>query len=141
MNGEERMEIEAANTAFYRALESGSLEMMDEIWEHGERVRCVHPGWEMIAGWSRVRESWTKIFENGQKMRVSPTDVWVRIVGDLAFVTCTENITVFDETSFDSAQAAATNLFVRAQDRWLMIHHHASPIPMLVPDTSSDTIQ
>jgi hypothetical protein len=138
---EDTGKIEAANKAFYRALESGSLEMMDEIWEHGDGVRCVHPGWEMITGWTRVRDSWTKILENGQKMRVSPTDVWVRMVGDIAFVTCTENITVFDETSFDTAQAVATNLFVRIDDRWLMIHHHASPVPMLVPDTSSDTIQ
>jgi len=138
---EDLTKVEAANTAFYRALESGSVEMMDQIWEHGDRVRCVHPGWEMIAGWTKVRESWTRIFESGQKMRVSPTDISIRGVGDLAFVTCTENIAVFDETSFDSAQAAATNLFVRNDGLWLMIHHHASPIPMLVPDTSSDTIQ
>jgi hypothetical protein len=81
------------------------------------------------------------IFESGQKLRATPSDVWVRVDNDFAWVTCTENITVFNESSFDSALAAATNLFVLRDGRWLMVHHHASPIPIVVPDNSSDTIQ
>ena len=133
--------IEEANARFYRALESGDLERMDDVWAHEDWVRCVHPGWDLLTGWQRVRESWVMIFEGGQKMRASPSDVWIHTTGDLAVVTCTENITVFNEASFDSAQATATNLFVRRHGAWLMVHHHASPIPTIVPDTSSDTIQ
>jgi SnoaL-like protein len=141
MSSESKISVEQANAAFYRALESGVIERMDEVWAHESWVRCVHPGWDMIIGWQRVRESWDMIFDGGQKMRASPSDVWVSITGDLAWVTCTENITVFNEASFDSAQAAATNLFINQNDRWLMIHHHASPIPVIVPDSSSDIIQ
>jgi ketosteroid isomerase-like protein len=94
-----------------------------------------------LIGWPRVRESWEMIFEGGQRMRASPSDVWVRVIGDMAWVSCLENITVFGESSFDSAQAAATNLFIYRDNRWLMVHHHASPIPMIVPDASSDVIQ
>jgi uncharacterized protein (TIGR02246 family) len=133
--------IEEANTQFYRALESGDLARMEEVWAHEDWVRCVHPGWDLLTGWQRVRESWEMIFDGGQKMRASPSDVWVRAVGDLAVVTCTENITVFNEASFDSAQATATNLFVHREDRWLMVHHHASPIPTIVPERSSDLVQ
>jgi uncharacterized protein (TIGR02246 family) len=133
--------IEEANIRFYRALESGDLERMEEVWAHEDWVRCVHPGWDLLTGWQRVRESWQMIFEGGQKMRASPSEVWIHTTGDLAVVTCTENITVFNEASFDSAQATATNLFVRRQGSWLMVHHHASPIPTIVPDASSDTIQ
>ena len=93
--------IEEANIQFYRALESGDLERMEEVWAHEDWVRCVHPGWDLLTGWQRVRESWEMIFEGGQKMRASPSNVWVRAVGDLAVVTCTENITVFNEASFD----------------------------------------
>jgi hypothetical protein len=134
-------EIEKANTAFYRALESGAIEQMDEVWAHENWVRCVHPGWNVVAGWHRVRESWEMIFDGGQRMRVSATDVSVQTAGEFAWVTCTENITVFGETAFDSAQAVATNLFIRREGRWLMILHHASPIPMIVADNSSDVIQ
>jgi ketosteroid isomerase-like protein len=141
MSTEVTAEIEKANTAFYRALESGAIERMDEVWAHEDRVRCIHPGWGLVAGWHRVRESWEMIFSGGQKMRVSATDVSVQSAGEFAWVTCTENITVFGEMAFDSAQAVATNLFVRQADRWLMILHHASPIPMIVADNSSDIIQ
>jgi ketosteroid isomerase-like protein len=141
MESEDRQQVEEANLAFYRALEANSVERMEKVWAHDAWVRCVHPGWDMIVGWGRVRDSWERIFESGQKMRVSPSDVWIQTSGDVAWVTCTENITVFDEQSFESAQAVATNIFVRREGRWLMSLHHASPIPMIVPDASSDTIQ
>jgi ketosteroid isomerase-like protein len=117
--------------------------MMDRVWLHEDWVRCVHPGWEMIVGWRRVRDSWRTIFEGGQNMRIFPSDVWVRTFGDLAWVTCTENITLFeeDEGNFESAQAAATNIFIRKQGRWLMVHHHASPLPAIVPENVTNTIQ
>ena len=95
----------------------------------------------MVGGWPRVRESWEMIFSSGQKMRASATEVTIHVSGEIAWVTCTENITVFNDLSFDSAQAVATNLFIRRAGRWLMILHHASPIPMIVPDSSSDIIQ
>jgi ketosteroid isomerase-like protein len=135
------LSIEEANGAFYRAIESNDLERMGEVWAHEDWVKCVHPGWEMISGWRRVRESWSRIFEDGQRMRISPSSVSVYRSGDFAWVTCLENITVFEETSFDSVQAVATNLFIYRQGRWLMVHHHASPIPMIVADNSSDIIQ
>jgi len=140
-SAENRIAVEEANTEFYRALESGKLERMESVWAHDEWVRCIHPGWAMISGWLRVRDSWERIFESGQKMRASPTDVSVLKIGDLAWVTCTENITVFSEESFDTARAAATNLFVERAGRWLMVHHHASAIPMIVSEDSTDTIQ
>ncbi|HVG18064.1 MAG TPA: nuclear transport factor 2 family protein [Blastocatellia bacterium] len=141
MSDEDKIRVEQANTAFYRALESGMIEQMDEVWAHDGWVRCVHPGWDMLMGWPQVRESWVMIFEGGQKIRASASNVWVYLSDEFAWVTCTENITIFSETSFDSAQVLATNLFILREGRWLMAHHHASPVPRIVPDDSSDTIQ
>ncbi len=133
--------IKSANTAFYRAIDSASIERLEELWAHDDYVRCVHPGWDIVTGWSRVRQSFEQIFASGQKMRISPTEVAVWFSGDVAWVACTENITIFQDTNFDTVQAVATNLFIQRDGRWLLVHHHASPIPMLVPDTESDTIQ
>jgi hypothetical protein len=133
--------IEEANAEFYRAIESSSIERMEQVWAHEDWVRCVHPGWDLISGWNHVRESWIRIFEGGQKMRISPSEVMIGHLGELAWVTCNENITVFAEDSFDSVQAVATNLYMRAGDSWRMVHHHASPVPAIVPDQSSDIIQ
>jgi uncharacterized protein (TIGR02246 family) len=141
MTSETQKLVEQANADFYKALEAASQEKMDQVWLHEDWVACIHPGWEMIKGWTQIREAWDRIFENRQKMRVSADHVAVQVIGDLAWVTCTENITAFYSASFESMQAVATNLFVRMEDRWLMAHHHASPIPSLIPDAATDIIQ
>ena len=87
MNVENRISIEEANTAFYRALESGMLERMDDVWAHEDWVRCVHPGWDLLTGWNRVRESWEMIFESSDAAghafrRVGPHG-WGLCLGDL----------------------------------------------------------
>jgi len=52
-----------------------------------------------------------------------------------------ENIAVFGDDSFDSVQALATNLFIRRESGWFLVHHHASPTTAIVPDQTSDVIQ
>jgi hypothetical protein len=134
-------DLKTANLEFYRAIETATIERMDKVWLHEDSVRCVHPGWDLIVGWPRVRESWERIFASEQKMRISATEIFAFVSEEMAWVSCIENITVFQETSFDTVQAAATNLFVWRDDKWLMMHHHASPIPMILPDGTSETIQ
>lgn len=141
MSVDETAAIEEANAKFYRAIELRSIELMDEVWAHEEWVKCVHPGWDLITGWRRVRESWVSIFEGDQGLRISPSFVDVNRFGDVAWVSCTENITAVYEASFESAQATSTNLFVRRDSRLLLVHHHASAIPLIISQDSTDIIQ
>lgn len=141
MKSENETRIEEKNAEFYKALEAQSVQKMDAVWLQEEWVSCVHPGWEMIVGWKDVRSTWEKIFSGSQKMRVSPADVNVRSSGDIAWVTCVENITVFQEDRFDSIQAVATNLYMNRNDAWMLIHHHASPIPVIMAETATETVQ
>jgi hypothetical protein len=62
-------------------------------------------------------------------------------MGEVALVTCIENIIVFEGGDFDSMQAVATNVFILKEGKWLMAHHHASAIPLIIPDSASDNIQ
>jgi len=135
------IEVKAANQEFYKTLDTASLEAMDQIWLHEDWVRCVHPGWDVLTGWKEVRESWDRIFQGEQKMKVSTDDVSICPIGDVALVTCIENIMVFQGADFDSMQAVATNIFINRDGRWLMAHHHASAIPVIMPDSATDTIQ
>lgn len=63
-------------------------------------------------------------------MRLVPTEVSVRVMGDVAWVTCTEQITTFYESGLSSSIALATNIFVRRGTEWRMVVHHTSPGPM-----------
>lgn len=135
--------VAAINERFYLAVEDGDLEAMERIWLHTDWVMCVHPGWELIRGWDGVRESWRRIFENASGMRISPTDLRIHLAGDVAWVSCTENLVIFLENSSAPVTAAttATNLFQRVDGEWWMVHHHASPTPNAGLIAASDAIQ
>jgi ketosteroid isomerase-like protein len=121
-------EVEEANARFYRAFETLDIAEVDKVWVHAEHVRCVHPGWPLLCGWTAVRSSWETIFTNTAEMRFTLSAVDVNVSGDLAWVTCTENI--LSETSGRVGVTAilATNLFERADDGWRIVHHHASHV-------------
>jgi ketosteroid isomerase-like protein len=127
--------IRAANARFYRAFESLDLARMEPIWVHEERVACVHPGWPRLHGWEAVRESWAAIFQNTREMRFTLTDVRVEMRGDLAWVTCTENILSETRGNLSVTAILATNVFERQAGEWLMVHHHASHV-LATPGTA-----
>jgi len=120
--------INQTNAAFYRAFEALDLRAMEEVWAHGEHVKCVHPGWPLLTGWEAVRASWETIFLNTQEMRFTLTDVRVAAAGDLAWVTCTENILSDTDGRVGVTSILATNLFERDRGAWRMVHHHASHV-------------
>lgn len=124
----ERAAIAEANARFYQAFEALDLAAMDEVWAHGEDVKCVHPGWPLLAGWAAVRESWQAIFQNTAEMRFTIADVRVEAGRDLGWVTCTENILSDVGGRVGVTAILTTNLFARVDDRWLLVHHHASHV-------------
>ena len=121
--------VRAANAAFYSAFEAGDLDAMADVWEHSDRIVVTHPGWPMLRGWACVAGSWDAIFRNTGYIQFVLTDEQVTIVGDSAWVTLDENIlqsASSDELS--GSKATSVNVFVRDDDEWKMVVHHASPV-------------
>ena len=121
-------EVVEANARFYRAFETLDIAEMDRVWAHGEHVKCVHPGWPMLSGWKTVRESWARIFENTEEMRFTLSNVQAAVGGELAWVTCTENILSEVGGRVGVTAILATNLFERHGAEWRLVHHHASHV-------------
>jgi ketosteroid isomerase-like protein len=130
----EEQNVLEANQRFYAALEKLDLEAMEAVWLHEEFVACVHPGWERLSGWEEVRESWARIFESTRRMKVEISEVSLRVEGETAWVNCIEQVTSAFETGFSTAWVEATNLFVKRDAVWRLVHHHASPLPRAVDD-------
>src|SRR6266545_2904399 len=124
-----------------RGREELDLEEMERLWLHEPWVRCIHPGWDVLVGWERVRESLAQIFASTHWMRVTPTECEVQIFGEIGMVACAENITASRDSDVGVAVAQATNLFRRTLEGWRMFHHHASPAPVRVTQPFSGTIQ
>jgi ketosteroid isomerase-like protein len=140
---QDELDVAAANERFYRALEEGDLAAMETLWLHTDWVKCVHPGWELLLGWENVRETWARIFSNKSGLRVTATEVKVVLEGDFAWVSCTEILALFLDSSSapTSAVTTATNLFKRVDGAWRMILHHASQVPESPDITESELIQ
>lgn len=118
-------EVIDANRRFYRAFEERDEQAMRDLWDHGARVVCTHPGWPMLRGWEAVAESWHAILSGPQIIQFILTDERVDVVGDLAWVTLDENL--IDGGA--SGTVAALNLFARSDDtQWRMIAHHGSSV-------------
>ena len=130
-------DIENANAKFYEAFENLSITMMESVWSHNDNCICIHPGWEMFVGWIAIRESWMTIFANTENIKFTITNSKTRIYQEvIAVITCLENIEVFrNEAKIQSAGVVATNIFEydRSQKKWLMVHHHGSPLSNYLP--------
>ncbi|MDQ0985216.1 nuclear transport factor 2 family protein [Streptomyces sp. V2I9] len=130
-------EVEAANTAFYEALERGNLDALSAGWLPGEdlTVSCVHPGWPVLTGRREVLRSYALIMANTDYIQFFLTDVNVAMTGDTALVTCTENILSGGPAEEGDALGplvgrlvVATNVFRHTADGWKLWSHHGSPV-------------
>jgi ketosteroid isomerase-like protein len=131
MTGTDDAAVLAANTALYNAFESADVDGMQEIWDDADDVVCVHPGWPMLRGRPQVLRSWSVIMANTAYIQFILTDVSVDVSGDLAVVTCEENIltSVSDDGGFgENARVVSTNVFRRRPDGWRLWVHHGSPV-------------
>ena len=131
----EQQGVADANDIFYRALTERDLSAMADVWFPAEWAECVHPAAAALLGWDAIRESWRGIFQGDATITVTPGEVRVRIVGDVAWVSCVERIAAAEGDEIHSSLAQATNLFVRHDDRWRLVVHHASPVPYMPPPT------
>jgi ketosteroid isomerase-like protein len=114
------LEVLEANQAFYRAFNSGDAAAMDGLWAERHPVACIHPGWDVLDGRRDVLASWRNILDSPAAPDVTCSVAEARVLGETAFVTCHEVL--------PDGRLAATNVFVREDGRWRMVHHQASPI-------------
>jgi ketosteroid isomerase-like protein len=137
----DRETVRRQNERFYHALETLDIATMAEVWAHEHGVVCIHPGWDILVGWDLVRRSFEQIFANTTWMRVTATAARIDIIGDIALVSCAENITGKSGDDVNLAVAQATNIFHRTPAGFKMIHHHASPVPVEVTHPFSGIVQ
>ena len=98
---------------------------MTAIWEHSDRVVCVHPGWPILRGWDDVLQSWVGIFRGPGQSQFILTNESISTKGDIAWVTLDENLV----DGNGATTIAATNLFVRDHEgEWKLVTHHGSPV-------------
>ncbi len=127
--------VVALNSELYEAFESADIDRMEALWIDGEfadGAACIHPGWAPLRGRAAILRSWAVIMANTSYIQFFLTDVDVQVAGDVAIVTCTENVLTPGPSDADAvfggSRAVSTNVFRRTPSGWRMWVHHASPV-------------
>ncbi len=117
-----------AEAAFYDAFGKSDLEAMMSVWADDDEIYCVHPGGPRISGLANVRESWRRLFSNGQTLAFQ-LRARHEIHGMMVAVhSVYEQITVAGQGPARNPMLA-TNIYLRTDFGWRMVAHHASPAP------------
>src|SRR5665809_124339 len=95
-SSEDRVDGETSNAAFYAAFESAELDAMTALWMDDREALCVHPGALPVRGTSAINRSCALIMANTPYIQFFLTDVETSVLGDVASVTCTENVLTAD---------------------------------------------
>jgi len=111
-----------ANLEFYRAFAMRDIAAMERIWARQATVLCTHPGWLPLSGRPAVMGSWRAILANPDSPRVACHDDTAFVYGTIAVVLCEEDL--------PGGQLAASNVFIKEEGAWRLLHHHAGPILM-----------
>ena len=113
----------AANEAFYAAFNAKDIEAMDAVWAVSDEASCIHPGWNVLRGRETVLDSWRNILSNTGQPKIVSGGAEVIFAGDAAIVICRELVA--------GMPLAATNVFVREDGDWKLLHHQSGGVQML----------
>lgn len=112
--------ILAMNEEFYSSFNRKDGDAMDAAWAQREDVSCIHPGWNVLRGRQPVVDSWRAILGNPNQPRIVIGGAEVTMLGDAAVVVCRELVA--------GSPLAATNVFVREDGAWKLMHHQSGPV-------------
>jgi ketosteroid isomerase-like protein len=113
----------AANEAFYASFNQKDGDAMDAVWSSRDDITCIHPGWNVLRGREAVVESWRAILNNPNQPRIVVGGAEVAFAGEGAIVICRELVA--------GSPLAATNVFVREDFGWKLVHHQSGPVSSL----------
>ena len=108
-----------ANEVFYRAFVDRDFAAMDDLWSKTAPVTCLHPGWGPVFGRKQVMQTWKSIISHPDSPKIACHMAQAHLYCETASVVCFEEI--------DKRFLVATNIFVRENRLWKMVHHQSGP--------------
>ena len=119
-----------ANDAFYVAFAARDTDAMDAVWARRAPITCIHPGWHPLSGRDAVLDSWHAILGGPNPPEIACVEPTAHVHGETAVVLCYEAVS--------GGFLVATNVFVREDGDWRMVHHQAGPASGPPPERSAE---
>ena len=104
------------------------------VWADDDDIVCVHPGGQRLTGTEQIREAWRQIFAAGQTLRFRLRNQQSLNGMTLVVHSVYEQITSAGEAR-TRQPVIATNVYMRTENGWRMVVHHASPAPAAPENT------
>lgn len=117
---------EDVNNSFYKAFQGRSIQSMDKIWSHNENTVCIHSGRELVIGWTAIRASWIKIFEDTESLEIKIDILRSTQCRKVAVEICLEHVMATMHGKQNVFDSLATNVFEKSEERWLLTLRHQS---------------
>ena len=117
---------EAAEEAFYDAMQRGDLAAMMSLWADDEDAVCVHPSGARLVGLEAIRASFEEIFARGG-VDVRAAQARVQLGAVIAVHNLVEKVVVAGRTGTEIVECVATNVYLKGASGWRIVLHHSSP--------------
>ena len=118
---------EAAEAAFYEALQRGDLDALMRLWSDDDEPVCVHPGGPRLDGAAAIRHGFEQLLADGP-LQVFPERVVRTVALGCAVHNVVERVQLADpEDGQRYALVLATNVYLKGPDGWRLVLHHANP--------------
>lgn len=116
------------NKSYYKAFENFDIETMAQIWSNTDDVVCIHPGWDILVGWEKVKEGWNKIFMEETLLKFTIRNPNVIIRDKVGIISCIEEIFISSRETISQTFIATTNLYQETTNGLKLFYHHSSPV-------------
>ena len=118
---------EAAEAAYYEALQRGDLDALMRLWSDDYEPVCVHPGGPRLVGTAAIRHGFEQLLADGP-LQVFPDRIVRTVALGCAVHNVVERVQLADpEDGQRYALVLATNVYLKGPDGWRLVLHHASP--------------
>jgi ketosteroid isomerase-like protein len=117
---------EAAEAAFYEALQAGDAEAVMRVWSEDDEPVCIHPGGPRLVGAAAIRASFEQLLGGGA-LPVTPERVLRSVSMGCAVHNVVERVSLPRGAPAAFACVLATNVYLRTPQGWRLVLHHASP--------------
>jgi uncharacterized protein (TIGR02246 family) len=117
---------EAAEEAFYDAMQRGDLAAMMALWADDDDAVCVHPSGARLVGMEAIRASFEEIFAQGG-VDVRPSQARVQQGALIAVHNLVEKVVVSGRMGTEIVECIATNVYLKHASGWRIVLHHSTP--------------
>jgi ketosteroid isomerase-like protein len=119
---------QAAEDAFYDAIEDSDLNKLMATWAPGDDIFCLMPMRPAVTGRQAVQEQWEELFSSVSEVEITVSHMSWLETADMAVHLVQESV-AFGTGGQPQPPIYAVNVYRRTTEGWQLVGHQNSPAP------------